>query len=176
MKGATGWSARAEFMERFGSVYEHSPWIAAQVFDAIQNDGQSTGQALDEMDERFRSVVLAAGRRRQLALLNAHPELACAPRDQKKLTADSQNEQSGAGLDHCTKDEFTAFTRLNRQYRERFGFPFIMAVSGYQRQEILKALQSRVANDRKREFSEALEQVCRIGRLRLEKLLEIPYE
>ncbi len=163
-------------MDRFGSVYEHSPWIAGQVFDSIQNDGRSSGQTLNEMDERFRCVVLAADRVRQLALLNAHPQLACAPRDQEKLTADSQNEQSGAGLDQCTKEEFTAFSHLNRQYRERFGFPFIMAVSGYQRQDILKAFRARVANDKETEFAQAIGQVCRIGHLRLEKLIGISDE
>lgn len=171
-----GWRTRDDFMDRFGSLYEHSPWIAERVLDAMQNDAQGQKQTLNSLDERFRTVVVAAGRARQLALLNAHPELACAPRDQEKLTADSQSEQSGAGLDQCTAEEFVVFTQLNRQYRDRFGFPFIMAVSGYHRREILTAFRQRLVNDPEAEFARAIEEVCRIGRLRLEKLFEIADE
>jgi OHCU decarboxylase len=153
----------AEFLRRYGGVYEHSPWIARAVFAR----GGRVADSWEELDARFRAVIGAAGEQRQLELLNAHPELACAPAQQQQLTAASKREQAGAGLDQCSPAEFEEFQRLNRRYRERFGFPFIMAVAGCERAAILAALRERLGRKRPEEFGEALAQVLRIGRLRL---------
>lgn len=153
----------AEFLRRYGGVYEHSPWIAREVF---ARSGAAAG-SWEELDAMFRAVIGEAGEQRQLELLNAHPELACAPAQQASLTEASRREQGGAGLDQCSPAEFEEFQRLNRRYRQRFGFPFIMAVAGHERAAILAALRERVERARPEEFETALQQVLRIGRLRL---------
>jgi 2-oxo-4-hydroxy-4-carboxy-5-ureidoimidazoline decarboxylase len=153
----------AAFLRRYGGVYEHSPWIARAVFAR----GGGAAGSWEELDAQFRAVIGEAGEQQQRNLLNAHPELACAPAEQAQLTKASRREQSGAGLDQCSPAEFEEFQRLNRRYRERFGFPFIMAVAGCERAAILAALRERVGRARPEEFEMALQQVLKIGRLRL---------
>ncbi len=155
-------------MDRFGSLYENSPWIAEQVFE----EGSATAQGLEELHNNFRCVVLSADLEQQFELLNAHPELACSQAEQSMLSAESSEEQSGAGLDQCTEEEFFEFSELNQAYRELFGFPFILAVKGYERQEILEIFHERLGNDPESEFAEALRQVVWIGRFRLEALFD----
>ena len=154
---------RAAFVATYGAVYEDSPWIAATAYEAL-------GAAHDDVDSLaglMREIVDAAGAEKQLALLRAHPELADRVRLAGDMADASKAEQRGAGLDQCTAAEFTAFQRLNRAYRERHGFPFIIAVAGLDRQQILEALEARVANDTAAEFRTALDQVHRIARIRL---------
>jgi OHCU decarboxylase len=133
-----------------------------------------TGQALDDpraLTGVMRLIVDQAGTERQLTLLRAHPDLAgrVALRD---LTAASAAEQVGAGLDKCSPEEAAAFHRLNADYTEKFGFPFIIAVKGHDRHSILAAFHRRIENDRETEFTEALAQVHRIAELRLFALVE----
>jgi 2-oxo-4-hydroxy-4-carboxy-5-ureidoimidazoline decarboxylase len=116
--------------------------------------------------------VEAAGPGAQRALLRAHPDLAGRLAVRGQLTAESTSEQAGAGLDRCSPKEFEEFQRLNDIYNARFGFPFILAVKGYDRAGILDAFRRRVGNTRKAEFREALDQVHRIARLRLQALAE----
>ncbi len=156
-----------KFAARLAAVYENSPWVSERVLAA----GLPRHAGLEELDRAFRRVVTDAGRKRQLELLNAHPELACAEAGRSALSEASRSEQSGAGLDRCSPEEFAEFGRLNRAYRERFGFPFITAVRGRHRAEILAEFRRRIGNGRDAEFAEALRQACRIGRLRLEELL-----
>lgn len=156
---------RAWFLVRYGGVYEHSPWIAAAVWDA--------GAASDEVEALAAAMmaeVEAAPRAAQLALLRAHPDLAGRLAVAGALTAASAAEQAGAGLDRCTPAEFAAFQSLNAAYVARFGFPFIVAVRGLDRAAILARFRERVANPPDAEFREALAQVHRIARLRLEAL------
>ncbi len=149
-------------MDRFGAVFEHSPWVAEAVYDGL--GGRVPGECR-ELVRRFEEAVMAAGRERQLALLRAHPELAAGS---ASLTAASRQEQSGAGLDRCTTEDLDEFRRLNTAYREKFGFPFIVAVKGRGRREILELLRRRSGGGADAEFAEALRQVCRIGALRIE--------
>ena len=102
-----------------------------------------------------------------MALLNAHPDLAGKLAIAGKLTAHSTKEQAGADLQNCTIEEFDQFQKLNRDYKEKFGFPFILAVQGYQRSEILKVFQKRIKNSIEEEYKVALSQVNRIALLRL---------
>jgi OHCU decarboxylase len=151
-----------EFAAAFGALYEHSPWVAQEVFAG----GQVTSwDHPDSLHAACREVVLGAGHERQLALLRAHPQLAVR---QGELTSASQGEQTGAGLQHCSAAELAEFTDLNQRYLQRFGFPFIIAVRGLNRQDILEAFRARIDNPPEVEFRTALEQVCRIGRLRLQ--------
>ncbi len=108
--------------------------------------------------------VEAASKEKQLALLRAHPDLGTRAR----VTAASGAEQAGAGLDHLTPPEFERLQRLNAEYRDKFGFPFIFAVKGSTKHDILRALEQRLEEDPEQEFREALRQVFRIARFRIE--------
>jgi len=156
-----------EFMAQFGGIYEHSPWVAASLWD--QGLGPDDRQ-LSRFAARMQEVVEAAGHQRQLELLRAHPELAGKLAIAGGLTAESSSEQAGAGLDSCTPDEFARFSDLNDRYGARFGHPFIIAVRGLDRAAILAAFESRVDNDHDTEFATALAEVHKIARLRLELL------
>ncbi len=160
---------RAAFVARYGGVYEHSPWIAEAAFEAGLDAGADHAEGLAAL---LAARVEAADRERQLALLRAHPDLAGRLALAGELTAASSAEQAGAGLDACTPEEFARFRELNGRYVERFGFPFIMAVKGFHRAEILAAFEQRVDNPPETEFRTALDQVHRIARLRLVALAE----
>ena len=160
-------TTRRAFLDAFGGVYESSPWIADSVWaDGVTSDHDTTAGLYRAM----RKVVEHADETTQLALLQAHPDLAGRLAMQGRLTAESESEQESAGLDHCTPAEFEEFHMLNARYRKKFGFPFILAVRGRNRQYILESFRRRVENDRDAEFAEALEQVHRIALLRLEAL------
>jgi len=118
------------------------------------------------------AVVETAGDQRQLDLLRAHPDLAGKLALDGGLTKESTSEQAGAGLDQCTPDEFARFKSLNDVYTAKFGFPFILAVAGYGRHEILEIFERRVGNDVAIEMREALDQVHRIALFRLIGLAE----
>ncbi len=166
--------ARPEFVEVFGGVYEHSPWIAETVWELGPGPGPGPGHDMgadrdtaEGIHEAFRTVVDRAGREKQLALLRAHPDLAGRLAIAGELTAASNAEQAGADLGNCTPDEFEEFQALNGAHRDKFGFPFILAVRGFHRTEILEIFRERVNNDPETEFATALEQVHRIALLRL---------
>lgn len=146
------------FIEAFGDVAEHSPWVAREV------ESSRPFATRDALVACFASAIRAANRDAQLALIRAHPDLAT----RAKLTDDSTREQAGAGLDTLTADEFARFTELNTAYRQRFGFPFIFAVRGATKHMILESFAARVGNGKSVEFETALSQVCRIFRFRLE--------
>jgi 2-oxo-4-hydroxy-4-carboxy-5-ureidoimidazoline decarboxylase len=116
------------------------------------------------------AIVDAAPRDRQLALLRAHPDLAGRLAVRGALTAESTAEQASAGLDRCTPEEFQRFTALNEVYKRKFPFPFIMAVKGRSRAEILEAFERRILNDEESEFRTALAEVHKIALLRLRDL------
>lgn len=157
---------RAAFLARFGGVFEHSPWIAEGAWDACSIPDTAEG-----LHAAMVAVLRAADRDKQLALLNAHPDLAGKLAVRGELTADSTLEQASAGLDRCSPEEFARFTELNDTYKARFGFPFIMAVKGRSRAEILEAFERRVHNSPDEEFATALAQVERIAWLRLKDML-----
>ncbi len=158
---------RDEFTAAFGAIFEHAPWVAEQVWQA------GIDSALDEianMHEAMAAAIAAAGRSRQDELIAGHPELA-APQGPEGLTASSQREQAGAGLAALDGEQRARFAQLNSSYRAKFGFPFVLAVDGLDSAAILAAFEQRLAHeDRERERAEALEQIVRIGRLRLDKL------
>ena len=159
---------RDAFVDTFGGIFEHSPWIAerAHAFElgAMHNSATGVHSALARA---FRSASEAA----RLGVLNAHPDLAGKLAAAKRLTAESTAEQASAGLDALTDDERAEFTALNTAYTEKFGFPFIIAVRDNTKASILAAFKSRLDNDRDTEFATACRQVERIAELRLEELL-----
>jgi 2-oxo-4-hydroxy-4-carboxy-5-ureidoimidazoline decarboxylase len=147
-----------EFVAAFGDVAEHSQWVARNA------SGARPYPSREAMIAAFTDAVKAASREAQLALIRAHPDLAT----RAKLTADSTREQAGAGLDTLSPDEFQRFTHLNELYKARFDFPFIFAVKGATKHQILASFTERVNNGPEDEFEMALSQVCRIFRFRIE--------
>ncbi len=116
-------------------------------------------------------VVQSASRGEQLALIRAHPELAGRAMIANALTSDSTKEQSGAGLTSCSPEEYERLVELNDRYNAKFGFPFILAVKGYERAGVIAEFARRVERDVDSEFAEALQQIGRITRFRLSALL-----
>ena len=145
-----------EFVAAFGELAEHSSWVATGTTRPFVSPAA--------MVDAFCAVMLQADEAAQLALLRAHPDLAT----RAKLTTDSTNEQKGAGLDRLSAAEFEKFTDLNNQYKEQNGFPFIFAVKGATKHQILASFEARIHNARKDEFQVALQQVCKIIGFRLE--------
>ena len=155
----------ALFTELFGSVFEHTPVIAERAYAA--------GPVPDDAAGLHRVLVTqmrALSEDEQDALIGAHPDLAGKLARSGALTAASTGEQASAGLDRLTADELAQFTALNTAYRDKFGFPFIIAVKGLTKDAIQSAFVRRLANDKPRERTEALAQVERIALLRLEAL------
>jgi urate oxidase len=159
---------RAAFVARFGPVFEHSPWIAEAAFDAGLPADAGTAEGLWRA---LCTVMRAGAHERKRALILAHPDLAGRLARAGRLTAESAKEQASAGLDTLTDEERARFTALNDAYKQRFGFPFIMAVKGRSKAEILGAFERRLANTADAEFAEALAQVERIALLRLKDIL-----
>ena len=155
--------ASHDFLARFGGVYEASPWVAEAVYPAFARGELAAPGALAAA---MRAAVDAASRERRLALIRAHPELASRTR----MAEASVREQAGAGLDQCSAEEFETFQRLNAAYNARFGHPFIIAVKGLTRADILSAFQARLANDPETEFAACMTQIHRIAGLRLADL------
>jgi 2-oxo-4-hydroxy-4-carboxy-5-ureidoimidazoline decarboxylase len=158
---------RETFIARFGGIYEHSPWIAAKLYDGGL---QASHDTVDGLAAALARVVAEADDMAKVALICAHPDLAGRAAVAGTLTAASTSEQRGAGLDQCSFDEFERFQALNTAYKGKFGFPFILAVAGRTRAEILDAFESRIGRSRAAEFEEALRQIDRIARLRLEAM------
>jgi 2-oxo-4-hydroxy-4-carboxy-5-ureidoimidazoline decarboxylase len=157
---------RDAFVARFGPVYEASPWVAEAIWPAAARGELDDPAALAQA---MREAVDAAPRERKLALIRAHPELAVAS---GAMAEASVREQRGAGLDQCSPDELEAFRRLNAAYLARFGHPFIIAVAGLSRDEILAAFAARLENDAEAEFATAVEQIHRIAGFRLAALFD----
>lgn len=156
----------ADFIEIYGGVYEHSPWVA----ETTLSEGLPADDDLAVLTERMAAVVEASGRDRQLELLRLHPELASKTGIADDLTESSKREQSSARLDQCTPKEFARFQAFNEAYRTRFGFPFIIAVTGLSRSDILAAFERRLENSADVEFRAALDEVHKIARIRINKI------
>lgn len=154
------------FVAALSGIFEHSPWVAEAA--ALQRPFAN----IDTLHHTMSKAVETAGEAKQLALINAHPELAGKAAVRGELTAESTREQSGAGLNQCTQEEFDRLQALNRAYREKFGFPFILAVRGYDRHGIIANFEARVNNSRADEMRASLDQIYRIARFRLDELID----
>lgn len=155
--------SRDEFVARFGGIYEHSPWVAEQVW---HNRGPHV-DSVEGLASAMAACVDTAPHAQRLALIKAHPDLAGRAAVAGGLTTDSTIEQTSAGIDQCSPEEFQRFQDLNTAYRQKFDFPFVMAVRNSNRQEILQAFAERLQNDTETEFAEAIAQIHLIARLRL---------
>ena len=153
-----------EFTEVFGNIFEDASWIAVRLYK------QKPFYNFNNLCEKIISIFEESDIESKLKILNSHPDLA----DKAKigsLTLDSNNEQNDAGLNQCTEKEFNDFKNLNLEYKNKFGFPFIIAVKGKKKEEILENFKQRFANDANREFNEAKEQVKKIATFRLNKII-----
>jgi OHCU decarboxylase len=159
---------RALFVERFGDIYEHTPIIAERAHRKGLTNANDTAAGLHAALAR---EMHALSHDDQLRLINAHPDLAGRLALAKQLTVDSTSEQSSAGLDSLTDQERAKFTTLNDTYKARFAFPFIMAVKGRSKAEIMSSFETRIKNSQDAEFNTALEQIDRIAALRLKDRL-----
>jgi 2-oxo-4-hydroxy-4-carboxy-5-ureidoimidazoline decarboxylase len=153
------------FTTALGGIFEHSPWVAERASAARPFAG------IAELHDAMMAAVRAASEEMQLALIRAHPELAGKDAIRGQLTPDSALEQSRAGLNQCSADELARLSALNTAYNARFGFPFILAVKGYDRADVLREFARRVECDREAEREEALAQIAQITRSRLDALL-----
>ena len=155
----------AEFVRALGGVFERSPWIAERAFAARPFAG------IDALHAAMSDALRGAGRDAQLGLLRAHPELAGKEAQAGELTRDSKAEQAAAGLSALTREEMQRVSELNRRYREKFGFPFIIAVRRHPKDGIFREFERRLELDPETELANGLEQVFAIARLRLEGLV-----
>ena len=158
---------RDAFVEAFADIYEHSPWVAEKAWDLGQREELDQ---IENLHQRMSDILLSADHAAQLALINAHPDLAGKAAIKGELTESSTNEQAGAGIHQCTAEEFKRFTELNDAYKDKFAFPFIMAVKGSNRHQILAAFETRINNWAEAEFKEALAQINLIALFRLLQL------
>lgn len=157
-----------DFVNRFGSIFEHSSWVAERAFDLELGPAHdSAGGLHNALCRAFRS----ASADERLGVLKAHPDLAGKLAAAKRLTAESTSEQASAGLDALTDAERETFTQLNADYVAKFGFPFIIAVRDNTKASILDAFATRIANSRDDEFATACRQVERIAWYRLRDIL-----
>ena len=167
-----GWKpsqlSKPVFLARFGGIFEHSAWVAEGAYAAGLEVEADTAEGLHAAMVR---VMRAGGRELQLRLINAHPDLAGKLAMAKKLTAESTTEQASAGLDALTDAEKARFTVLNDAYKARFGFPYILAVKGKTKREIVANFEQRLGNSAEQEFAAALEQIERIALLRLRDVM-----
>ena len=146
----------------YGGIYEHSPWVAEEAVQFVDDDTDSAGLATVMAE-----CVDNASKDRRLALIRAHPDLAGKASIAGELTAESTAEQASAGLDQCTPDEYERFQSLNGAYKDKFGFPFVMAVRDSSRAEILDAFERRLENDYDEEFETAIAEIHKIAKLRI---------
>jgi len=154
--------SKSEFIKVFANIFENARWIAEELHNQKPFDN------FEELSSKILNIFATTTRKKQLKILNAHPDLANKTKI-SLLTPDSLKEQTDAGLDQCTKEEFSEFKKLNNAYK-KFGFPFILAVKGKTKIEILNNFKKRISSDPEIEFNEAVKQVKQIASLRLKEL------
>ena len=154
-----------QFIEILAGIFEHSPWIAQQVYALRPFD------SLESLHAHMFEIVRQASREKRLELICKHPELAGSEAASGQLTTESKDEQASAGLDHCSPEELSRLKQLNRAYREKFGFPFVIAVKRLTRDDILRAMVSRLSNDSSEEFGRSINEIGKIAWLRLSQLI-----
>ena len=155
--------SRSEFVEIFANIFEKTKWIAEKLYN------QKPFDSFEDLRLKMLGIFETAGKETQLKILGAHPDLADKV-TVNLLTSNSRSEQSNAGLDQCSEEEFNEFKNLNKSYKQKYGFPFIIAVKGKNKIEILSEFKKRILNSVDDEFNEAIIQVSKIANLRLNKI------
>ena len=155
--------SRSEFVEIFANIFEKTKWIAEKLYN------QKPFDDFKDLCSKMLGIFETAGEETQLKILGAHPDLADKV-TVNLLTSNSRSEQSNAGLDQCSEEEFNEFKNLNKSYRQKYGFPFVIAVKGKNKIEILSEFRKRILNSVDEEFNEAIIQVGKIANLRLNEI------
>lgn len=158
--------SRDEFVRVVGPVFEHSPWIA----DAAWPKRPFT--SLDHLHHELCEVVWSAGATKQIALIQAHPDLVGKLAREGKLTTESTHEQASAGLNRLAAEEIAIFESSNKAYREKFRFPFVICARLNKKEAILAGFRTRLSNSREAEIKTALEEIGKIAKLRLVDLIK----
>lgn len=156
-----------EFVARFGTLFEHSPWVA----EGAWRERPFTD--ISELHGAFLEAVRCASHERRLALIRAHPDLAGKAALAGDLTSESASEQSSAGLDRLSPEEYERFHRLNAAYREKFDLPFVVCVRDHTKESIFAAAEARLVHTRPEEIEAALHEISRITYLRLRERVEV---
>jgi len=154
--------SKSDFISIFGNVFEKTDWIAEKAY-ALKPFNN-----FQELFSKMMEIFENSKKEKHLEILNAHPHLAV----EKKLTEDSKNEQKNASLNQCNDAEFIEFKKLNEEYKKKFGFPFIIAVKGKNKEEILNSFRQRITNNINLEFEEAKKQVKKIASFRLDEIIK----
>ena len=154
--------SKSEFISAFGNIFEKTEWIAEKCYESKPYNN------LNELISKMMEIFENTNKEKHLEILNSHPDLAV----KKKLTNDSKNEQKSANLNQCTNEEFVEFKKLNEEYKKKFGFPFIIAVKGKNKEEILNNFRQRITNNINTEFEEAKKQVKKIAGFRLSEIIK----
>ena len=154
---------KSDFLSIFGNVFEKTESVALEAFES------KPFKNFEDIVLKMLNIYENYEKNKILEILNAHPELAIA----KKMTSESISEQASAKLDNCSKEELEEFERLNADYKKKFGFPFIIAVKGKNKNEILDNFKKRIKNNLQEEFNEAKIQVKKIALFRLKDVLKI---
>lgn len=157
--------SQEDFRDTLAGIFEHSPWVPERAWS------QRPFADCASLHRVMCDVVVNSDQAEQRVLIRAHPQLAGKAAIRGELTSASAAEQSGAGLDQCSAEEYARISSLNAAYMEKFGFPFILAVRGHTRLSIIDALEDRINNGADAEFSEALSQIEKIALFRLQALL-----
>ena len=155
--------SQSKFIEIFANIFEKTKWIAERLYN------QKPFNSFEDLCSKILEIFKTTSKKNQLKIIKAHPDLA----DKTKislLNIDSRTEQNRAGLNQCSEKEFREFKNLNNEYKKKFGFPFILAVEGKNKAEILNKFKKRILNSTDDEFKEAISQVCKIANLRLNKI------
>ena len=152
-----------EFIDLLESIYEHSPWVPIRLFSGKIN------KTIDKeyLYEKMKVVVNNASKTEKLNLIRSHPELGNKLQKTDELTKFSKDEQKSAGLDQCNEEEFKILTHLNQQYRAQFEFPFIIAVKGLSKNNIISEMKIRVNSTKQEEFETAINEIHKIAKLRI---------
>tara|TARA_B100001123_G_scaffold76467_1_gene86391 strand:+ start:4221 stop:4724 length:504 start_codon:yes stop_codon:yes gene_type:complete len=153
---------KSQFIKVFANIFENATWIAEELYK------QRPFKDFDELSSKMMNIFDTSSREKKIKILKDHPDLGNKTKI-SLLTPESIKEQKNAGLDHCTKEEFEEFKKLNHDYK-KFGFPYILAVKGKSKIEILENFRKRINSEQKTEFVEAIKQVKKIASLRLEDL------
>ena len=154
--------AQSEFIKVFANIFENGRWIAEELYK------QKPFKDFHELSLKMMNIFETSTKEKKLKILNDHPDLANKAKI-SSLTPDSSKEQKSAGLDHCSEEEFSEFEKLNNDYK-KFGFPFILAIKGKSKIEILNNFRKRINSESQIEFEEAINQVKKIASLRLKDL------
>lgn len=152
---------QSDFVNTLSDIFEHSPWVAELAYSQRPYD------SIDSLLTEMKNIVMQSSHQKQLTLICNHPELAGREAQKNALTDHSKQEQASAGLDHCSPAELHKLRALNKQYNEKFGFPFIIAVRNLSRYDIFEAIQKRLQNTQPCEFDNAIQQINRIAEFRI---------